>query len=71
MKPSVLIIGAGPGGAAAALSLAKRGVRDVMLLDKDDFPRDKTCGSGLSPNALSTLDELGVGAEVRSPRLRD
>src|SRR5689334_13181213 len=65
MSSSVVIIGAGPGGAAAAVALAQRGVRDVVLLDKDPFPRDKTCGSGLSPNALTALDELGVGAEVR------
>jgi geranylgeranyl reductase family protein len=64
-SPSVVIVGAGPGGAAAAVALASRGVRDVVLLDKDQFPRDKTCGSGLSPNAVALLDELGIGAEVR------
>jgi len=63
--PSVVIVGAGPGGAAAAVALAQRGVRDVVLLDKDQFPRDKTCGSGLSPNAVALLDSLGVGGEVR------
>lgn len=65
MSSSVVIIGAGPGGAAAAVSLAQRGVRDVVLLDKDTFPRDKTCGSGLSPNAVSLLGELGLEADVR------
>ncbi len=60
-----VIVGAGPGGAAAALALAQRGVKDVLLLDRDPFPRDKTCGSGLSPNALKVLDELGLGDEVR------
>jgi menaquinone-9 beta-reductase len=65
MSPSVVIVGAGPGGAAAAVSLAVRGVRDVILLDKDAFPRDKTCGSALSPNGVALLDQLGVGAEVR------
>lgn len=66
MRPSIAIIGAGPGGAAAAVELAQRGVRGVLLLDKDHFPRDKTCGSGLSPNALALLDQLGVGGEVRA-----
>jgi flavin-dependent dehydrogenase len=47
------------------VSLAAQGVRDVVLLDKDTFPRDKTCGSALSPNGVAILDELGVGAEVR------
>jgi geranylgeranyl reductase family protein len=61
----VVIVGAGPGGAAAAIALAQRGVTDVLLLDRDPFPRDKTCGSGLSPNALQVIDELGLAAEVR------
>jgi geranylgeranyl reductase family protein len=65
MPTSAVIIGAGPGGATAALSLAKRGVRDVVLLDRDHFPRDKTCGSGLSPNAVTLLGELGLADEVR------
>jgi geranylgeranyl reductase family protein len=65
MPSPVVIVGAGPGGAAAAVSLAQRGVRDVILLDKDQFPRDKTCGSGLSPNAVELLESLGLGGEVR------
>src|SRR5277367_886944 len=65
MSSSVVIVGAGPGGAAAAISLAERGVRDVLLVDKDEFPRDKTCGSALSPNGVALLDQLGAGAEVR------
>jgi len=65
MPFSVVIVGAGPGGAAAAVALDKRGVRDILLLDKDAFPREKTCGSALSPNGVALLDELGVGDEVR------
>src|SRR6185369_2099878 len=65
MLHSVVIVGAGPGGAAAAVELAQQGARDVLLLDKDPFPRDKTCGSGLSPNAVVLLDRLGIGDEVR------
>jgi menaquinone-9 beta-reductase len=64
MRSPVVIVGAGPGGSAAAISLAQRGIQDVILLDKDEFPRDKTCGSALSPNGVKMLDELGVGAEV-------
>jgi menaquinone-9 beta-reductase len=64
MRSPVVIVGAGPGGSAAAITLAKRGIQDVILLDKDEFPRDKTCGSALSPNGVKMLDELGVGAEV-------
>lgn len=47
-RHGVVIVGAGPGGAATAHYLAKHGL-DVLLLDKSDFPRDKTCGDGLTP----------------------
>lgn len=68
----VVIVGAGPGGSAAAYYLAKQGL-DVMLLDKSDFPRDKTCGDGLTPRALNILrdmdllnDLLQLGSRVNS-----
>ncbi len=61
----VAIVGGGPGGAAAAVALGQRGVKNVVLIDRDPFPRDKTCGSGLSPNALKLIKELGIDAEVR------
>lgn len=54
-----LIIGAGPAGSALAYFLAARG-REVLLLDKSTFPRDKTCGDGLSPRALHILREIGA-----------
>jgi len=56
----VAILGSGPTGAAAALALLRRGVDDVLLLDSHPFPRDKTCGSGLSPRAIEILRELEV-----------
>jgi geranylgeranyl reductase family protein len=56
----VAIVGAGPAGSATALHLVQLGVDDVTIVDLHDFPRDKTCGSGLSPRAISTLKELGV-----------
>ena len=65
MRNTAVIIGAGPGGAAAAVRLAQRGVKGVVLLDKDRFPREKTCGSALSPNGLKIAEELGIGAEVK------
>ncbi len=61
----VIIVGAGPSGATAALRLKQRGVRDVLFIDRDTFPRDKTCGSGLSPMAIALADELGYGRELR------
>jgi geranylgeranyl reductase family protein len=61
----VAVIGAGPAGSAAAMSLTRcRGVQ-VVLLDRATFPRRKVCGSGLSPWALELLDDMGVGPLVR------
>ena len=59
----VAIVGAGPGGSAAAHYLAKGGL-DVLLLDKFNFPRDKTCGDALSPRALRVLNEMEVLDEL-------
>jgi len=61
----VAIIGAGPGGSATAHFLAQRGL-DVLLLDRSQFPRDKTCGDGLTPRALRVLDAMGILREVAS-----
>jgi len=59
----VVIVGAGPGGSAAAYYLAKQGL-DVLLLDKADFPRDKTCGDGLTPRALTVLEDMELLSEL-------
>ena len=60
-----LVIGAGPAGSVAALTLARAGVR-VRLIDRATFPRDKLCGDTLNPGSLSILDRLGIGAAVRA-----
>ena len=65
MDTEILIVGAGPSGAAAAVRLGQLGIRDVLLVDRDRFPRNKTCGSGLSPAALHVAEALGIGAELR------
>jgi len=54
----VAVVGAGPAGAAAAIELARAG-RDVTLVDKAVFPRDKCCGDGLTTLALRELEALG------------
>jgi geranylgeranyl reductase family protein len=55
----VLIVGAGPAGSGLAHFLARQG-RDVLLIDKSPFPRDKTCGDGLTPRALAVLRTMGL-----------
>lgn len=55
----VIVVGAGPAGAATAILLAERGW-SVALLDKAAFPRPKICGEYLSPEASRILDRLGV-----------
>jgi len=59
----VLVVGAGPAGSACAQRLAAAGV-DVLLVDQHDFPRDKTCGDGLIPDAHHALRQLGVYEEL-------
>ena len=59
----VLVIGAGPSGSGAAITLARAGL-DVVLVDQHAFPRDKVCGDGLIPDAHNALRKLGVLDEV-------
>lgn len=66
-RTDVLVVGAGPAGAAAAAWSARAGA-DVVLADAAAFPRDKTCGDGLTPRAVAELDRLGLGDWTRSFR---
>ncbi|CAB4562845.1 unannotated protein [freshwater metagenome] len=58
----VLIIGAGPSGAACAITLHRLG-HNVTVVDKATFPRDKCCGDGLTTNALRILEQLDFNPE--------
>ena len=58
-----VVIGAGPGGSAAATFLADAG-HDVVLVEKEAFPRDKVCGDGLTPRAVKALQSLGLHDEA-------
>ncbi|MBL8046968.1 MAG: FAD-dependent monooxygenase [Anaerolineales bacterium] len=58
-ETDILIVGAGPAGSTLAYFLASAGF-SVRVLDKAQFPRDKTCGDGLSPRALHVLKNIGA-----------
>jgi len=60
----VAIVGAGPAGLATAIALGQLGMRGVVIADRQDFPRDKTCGSAVSPKGIAVLRALGVGEAV-------
>lgn len=60
LSTDVLVVGAGPAGSAAAAWAAREG-RDVLLIDAVAFPRDKTCGDGLTPRAIGQMQLLGMG----------
>ncbi|HEX5615950.1 MAG TPA: geranylgeranyl reductase family protein, partial [Acidimicrobiia bacterium] len=59
----VLVVGGGPSGAAAAFWLAERGHR-VLVVEKHRFPREKTCGDGLTPRAVRQLHDMGLADEL-------
>ena len=64
IRADVAIIGAGPAGLATAIHLGQLGVERVVVVDRHDFPRDKTCGSAVSPKGIAVLKELGAGEAV-------
>ncbi len=62
-SPEVLVVGGGPGGAAAAYWLARAGVETVVV-EKKSYPRDKTCGDGLTPRAVKQLVDMGFDFDI-------
>jgi geranylgeranyl reductase family protein len=64
LKSDVTVVGAGPAGASAAYFLAGAGI-DVLLVDREVFPREKVCGDGLASRALAVLERMGLGDWLR------
>lgn len=61
----VIVVGAGPAGSSAAAILGKKGHK-VLLLDKESFPRDKTCGDGVTYKAFPALKRLGLDTKIKA-----
>jgi geranylgeranyl reductase family protein len=59
----VLVVGAGPSGSACAYWLADAGY-DVLLVERKRFPREKTCGDGLTPRSVRQLEDMGLAQEL-------
>ncbi|MBV8693752.1 MAG: geranylgeranyl reductase family protein [Actinobacteria bacterium] len=59
----VLVVGGGPAGAACAYWLAEAG-HDVLLLEKKHYPREKTCGDGLTPRSVRQLHDIGLAEQL-------
>jgi geranylgeranyl reductase family protein len=66
----VLVVGAGPSGAAAAYWLAEHGHR-VLVVERKRFPRDKTCGDGLTPRAVKQLEDIGLAERLQESQRFD
>ncbi len=74
----LIIVGSGPAGSTSAYTAAKKGL-DVLLLDKQKFPRDKACGGALGFKALEVIPEKDIllptsnkvaGLHIVSPSLK-
>src|SRR3712207_699811 len=63
----LVIVGAGPGGSATAYYASRAGL-ETLLLDRQEFPRDKPCGDGLMPHAASEVSLMGLGDWLDEPR---
>ena len=64
-KYNLLVVGGGPAGSSTAYWAAKEGM-SVAVLEKKLFPREKTCGDGLTPRAILQIDEMGVLPKLSS-----
>ncbi|MDQ4003123.1 MAG: NAD(P)/FAD-dependent oxidoreductase [Actinomycetota bacterium] len=65
-RADLIVVGAGPGGSATAYHAARTGL-SVLLLDRQEFPRDKPCGDGLMPHAAEEISLMGLGEWLDEP----
>jgi len=62
----LVVVGAGPGGSSTAYHSSRAGLQ-TLLIDRQEFPRDKTCGDGLMPHAASEVALMGLGDWLDEP----
>jgi menaquinone-9 beta-reductase len=62
-RPDVLVVGGGPSGASCAYWLADAGY-EVLLVEKKRYPREKTCGDGLTPRSVKQLEDMGLAQRL-------
>ncbi|MDQ3106794.1 MAG: geranylgeranyl reductase family protein [Actinomycetota bacterium] len=62
-RPDVLVVGGGPSGASCAYWLAEAGY-EVLLVEKKRYPREKTCGDGLTPRSVKQLEDMGLADKL-------
>src|SRR5215213_3956723 len=63
----LVVVGAGPGGSSTAYHAAKAGL-NTLLVDRQEFPRDKTCGDGLMPHGASEVAMMGLADWLDEPQ---
>lgn len=63
----VLIVGAGPGGSALGIALAKAKIKTIII-EAHHFPRDKVCGDFVGPVAIAELQKLGIAGLEEFPK---
>ncbi len=63
LETEVLVVGGGPAGAAVGFWLAQQGHRPVIV-ERKHFPREKTCGDGLTPRAVKQINDMGLGNQL-------
>ena len=59
----VLVVGGGPSGSTCAYWLARAG-HDVVVVERKKYPREKTCGDGLTPRSVRQLEDMGLTEEL-------
>ena len=66
----LLVVGGGPAGAATAYWAASSGL-DTVIVEQKEFPREKTCGDGLTPRAVYQLEKMGLTEKLENHHRHD